>query len=56
MAEVKVSTCALPAEVTVPLARWSYREFAAEAITRKVVDSVSVSTVRCWLHAESRPV
>ena len=53
VAEVKVLACALPAEVAVPLARWSYRELAAEAITRNVVDSVSVSTVRRWLHADA---
>ena len=37
----------------VPLARWSHRELAKEAITRHVVDSVSVSTVRRWLHADA---
>ena len=50
---VKVLARALPAEMGVPLARWSHRELAAEAVTRKVVDSVSVSTVRRWLHADA---
>ena len=50
---VKVLACVLPAEMGVPLARWSDRELAAEAVTRGVVDSVSVSTVRRWLHADA---
>ena len=53
VAWVKVLACSLPAEMGVPLARWSHRELAAEAVTRKVVDSVSVSTVRRWLHADA---
>ena len=54
VAWVKVLACSLPAEMGVPLARWSHRELAAEALTRKVVDSVSVSTMRRWLlHADA---
>ena len=53
VAEIKVLACSLPAEIGVPLARWSHRELAKEAITRHVVDSVSVSTVRRWLHADA---
>lgn len=53
VAEVKVIACALPAASKVPLARWSHRELATEAITRGVVDSVSVSTVRRWLVADA---
>ena len=50
---VKVLACALPAEMGVPLARWSHRELAAEAVTGGVVDSVPVSTVRRWSRADA---
>ena len=53
VAWVKVLACSLPAEKGVPLARWSHRELAAEAVTRHVIASVSVSTVRRWLKADA---
>src|SRR4051794_22812713 len=48
-AEVKALACELPAESDVPLARWSYTELAAEAVTRGVVQTISPSTVGRWL-------
>lgn len=53
VAEVKVMACALPAENTVPLSRWSHSELAAEAVTRGLVDSVSTSTIRRWLTGDA---
>jgi transposase len=52
-AEVKAVACELPAQSEVPLARWSYTELAAEAVTRGVVDSISPSTVGRWLRADA---
>jgi transposase len=51
--EVKALACELPAESAVPLARWSYAELAAEAVTRGVVTSISASTVGRWLRADA---
>ncbi len=53
VAEVKALACQLPAETGAPLSRWSHAELAAEAVTRRIVDSVSVSTVRRWLDADA---
>jgi transposase len=52
-AEVKALACELPAESDVPLARWSYTELAAEAVTRGVVQTISPSTVGRWLRADA---
>jgi transposase len=52
-AEVKALACELPAESDVPLARWSYTELAAEAVTRGVVATISPSTVGRWLRADA---
>jgi transposase len=52
-AEVKALACELPAENDVPLARWSYTELAAEAVSRGVVASISPSTVGRWLRADA---
>ena len=51
--EVKALACELPAESDVPLARWSYTELAAEAVTRGVVQTISPSTVGRWLRADA---
>lgn len=51
--ELKALACELPAESDVPLARWSYAELAAEAVTRGVVTSISASTVGRWLRADA---
>jgi transposase len=52
-AEVKALACELPAQTEVPLARWSYTELAAEAVSRGVVESISPSTVGRWLRADA---
>jgi transposase len=52
-AEVKALACELPAQSDVPLARWSYTELAAEAVSRGVVASISPSTVGRWLRADA---
>ena len=51
--EVKALACELPTESEVPLARWSYTELAAEAVSRGVVESISASTVGRWLRADA---
>jgi transposase len=51
--EVKALACELPTEREVPLARWSYTELAAEAVSRGVVESISASTVGRWLRADA---
>ncbi len=52
-AEVKALACELPAESDVPLARWSYTELAAAAVTRGVIETISPSTVGRWLRADA---
>ncbi len=52
-AEVKAMACELPAELDLPLSRWSSTDLAAEAISRGIVDSISASTVRRWLAADA---
>lgn len=53
IAEVKALACQLPAETGTPLSRWSHAELTAEAVGRGIVDTVSASTVRRWLHADA---
>ena len=53
VAEVKALACELPAKSDVPLAKWSFPDLAVEAARRGVVDSVSASTVRRWLAADT---
>ena len=53
VAEVKALACQLPAETGVPLSRWSHAELAVEAVNRRIVESVSSSTVRRWLDADA---
>ncbi|OAV77134.1 transposase [Dietzia sp. 111N12-1] len=52
-AEVKAMACELPAESGLPLSRWSYTDLATEAVTRKIVESISASTVRRWLSGDA---
>jgi transposase len=49
VAEVKALACQLPAELGVPLSRWSCPELAREAVTRGITDAVSAQTVARWL-------
>ena len=51
--EVKAMACEPPEARRVPLARWSSAELAAQAIAEGLVESVSASTVRRWLHADA---
>ena len=53
VAQVKAMACEPPAARGAPLSRWSSSELAAQAITEGVVESVSPSTVRRWLGADS---
>lgn len=50
VAAITALACTLPAETGIPLSRWSNTELAAEAVTRGVVEAISPSTVRRWLH------
>jgi hypothetical protein len=49
--EVKELACAKPAEKNVLLSRWLNVEVAREAVTRGIVDAVTVATVRRRFHA-----
>ena len=49
-AGVKAMACEPPEERQVPLARWSSAELAAQAVAEGLVESISSSTVRRWLH------
>jgi transposase len=53
VAEVKAMACEPPEARAVPLSRWSSAELAAQAVAEGLVDSVSASTVRRWLHADA---
>jgi len=45
--------CEPPVERDVPLSRWSSAELAAQAVTEGLVEAVSASTVRRWLHEDA---
>jgi transposase len=49
VAEVKAIACFKPEDKDVPLARWSAREVARQAVAEGVVDDVSPATVGRWL-------
>ena len=51
VAGVKAMACEPPEQREVPLSRWSSLELAAQAVTEGLVESISSSTVRRWLHA-----
>jgi transposase len=53
VAEVKAMACEPPAHREVPLSRWSSSELAAQAVTQGLVEAVSASTVRRWLHEDA---
>jgi transposase len=50
-AGVKALACQPPEDRGVPLSRWSSLELAAQAVAEGLVESISSSTVRRWLHA-----
>lgn len=51
VAGVKALACEPPEVRDVPLSRWSSLELAAQAVSEGLVESISSSTVRRWLHA-----
>ena len=51
VAGVKAMACEPPEQREVPLSRWSSLELAAQAVAEGLVESISSSTVRRWLHA-----
>ena len=51
VAGVKALECEPPEARNVPLSRWSSLELAAQAVSEGLVESISSSTVRRWLHA-----
>jgi len=53
VAGIKALACEPPEERDVPLARWSSLELAAQAVTEGLVEAISSSTVRRWLHADA---
>jgi len=53
VAGIKALACEPPAERDVPLSRWSSAELASQAVSEGLVESVSSSTVRRWLHADA---
>ncbi len=53
IAEVKAMACQLPAELAVPLSRWSCSDLAHEVIARGLVPAISASTIRRILAADT---
>lgn len=53
VAEVKAMACEPPAQREVPLSRWSSVELATQAVAEGLVEAVSASTVRRWLHEDA---
>jgi transposase len=51
VAGIKAMACEPPERREVPLTRWSSHELAAQAVTEGLVEAISSSTVRRWLHA-----
>jgi transposase len=52
VAGIKALACEPPEDRAVPLSRWSSFELAAQAVSEGLVESISSSTVRRWLHAD----
>ena len=50
VAGIKALACEPPERRGVPLARWSSLELAAHAVSEGLVETISSSTVRRWLH------
>jgi transposase len=53
VAGIKALACEPPEEREVPLSRWSSLELASQAVTEGLVEAISSSTVRRWLHADA---
>jgi transposase len=52
VAGIKALACEPPEDCDVPLSRWSSLELAAQAVTEGLVEAISSSTGRRWLHAD----
>jgi transposase len=50
VAGIKALACEPPERRDVPLSRWSSSELAAQAVSEGLVETISSSTVRRWLH------
>ncbi|MGH9100936.1 MAG: IS630 family transposase [Acidimicrobiales bacterium] len=53
VAGIKALACEPPEQRDVPLSRWSSFELASQAVAEGMVDAISSSTVRRWLHADA---
>jgi transposase len=53
VAGIKALACEPPEERDVPLSRWSSLDLAAQAVDEGLVEAISSSTVRRWLHADA---
>jgi len=53
VAGVKALACEPPENRSIPLSRWSSMELASQAVTEGLVETISSSTVRRWLHADA---
>jgi transposase len=53
VAGIKALACEPPEQRHVPLSRWSSHDLAAQAVREGLVESISSSTVRRWLHASA---
>jgi transposase len=53
VAGIKALACEPPEERNVPLSRWSSLKLASQAVTEGLVEAISSSTVRRWLHAHA---
>jgi transposase len=53
IAEVKALACQLPAETGTPLSKWSCPELAQEVIGRGIAETISASTIRRILTADT---
>jgi len=51
VAGIKALACEPPEGRDIPLSRWSSLELAEQAVSEGLVESISSSTVRRWLHA-----
>jgi hypothetical protein len=51
-AQVTALACTLPRDSGKPLSRWSATELAREVIQRRIVRSISGSTIKRWLNAD----
>jgi transposase len=53
VAGIKALACEPPEQRNVPLSRWSSFELAIQAVTEGLVEAISSSTVRRWLHGDA---